>query len=59
VHELNELQRHGMSLQRISQLRGWDRKTIRKYLQRPKALPEYGPWQGQAAKLDPFKAYLK
>jgi hypothetical protein len=30
VQELKELQRQGMSVQAISKLTGWDRKTIRK-----------------------------
>jgi transposase len=33
VQELKELQRQGMSIQAISKLTGWDRKTIRKYMQ--------------------------
>jgi hypothetical protein len=33
VQELKELQRQGMSIQAISRLTGWDRKTIRKYMQ--------------------------
>ena len=32
VQEIKELQRQGMSIQAISQLTGWDRKTISKYL---------------------------
>ena len=59
VEELKELQRQGMSIQGISKLIGWDRKTIRKYLQQPDALPEYGPRREQASKLDPFKPYLE
>jgi transposase len=59
VQELKELQRQGMSIQAIRKLTGWDRKTIRKYLQQPSALPEYGPRQAQASKLDPFKPYLE
>jgi len=31
LKELKELQRQGMSIQAISKLTGWDRKTIRKY----------------------------
>ena len=31
VQELSELQREGMSIQGISKLTGWDRKTVRKY----------------------------
>jgi transposase len=43
VQELKELQRQGMSIQAISELTGWDRKTIRKYVQRRGSAPEYGP----------------
>jgi transposase len=59
VQELTELQRQGMSIQAISKLTGWDRKTIRKYLLQPNALPEYGPRPKRASKLDPFKPYLE
>jgi len=41
VQELTELQRQGMSIQAISKLTGWDRKTVRKYLLQPNALPAY------------------
>ena len=37
MQELKELQRQGMSIQGISELTGWDRKTIRKYLVRQSA----------------------
>jgi len=43
VQELKELQRQGMSIQAISELTGWDRKTIRKYVQAAGVVPEYGP----------------
>jgi hypothetical protein len=33
VQELKELQPQGMSIQAISKLTGWDRKTIREYVQ--------------------------
>jgi transposase len=59
VQELSELQRQGMSIQGISKLTGWDRKTVRKYLLQPNALPAYRPRRKQASKLDPFKPYLK
>ena len=59
VQESKELQRQGTSIQGISKLTGWDRKTNRKYLQQPDTLPEYGPRQVQASKLDPFKPYLE
>jgi len=48
-----------MSVQGISKLTGWDRKTVRKYLLRPNALPEYGPRRRQASKPDQFKSYLE
>src|SRR3989442_1336724 len=59
VQEIKELQRQGMSIQAISQLTGWDRKTIRKYLLEPAGVPVYGPRRAQASKLDPFKPYLE
>ncbi|MGB7729138.1 MAG: IS21 family transposase [Candidatus Acidiferrum sp.] len=59
MQELTELQRQGMSIQGISKLTGWDRKTVRKYLLQPNAMPEYGPRRRQASKLDPFKPYLE
>jgi len=43
VQDLKELQRQGMSIQAISKLTGWDRKTIRKYVQAAGVAPEYGP----------------
>ena len=57
--ELNELQRRGMSIQAISELTGWDRKTIRKYMQAAGVVPEYGPRSGQPSKLDALKPYLE
>jgi transposase len=59
VQELRELQRQGVSIQAISRLTGWDRKTIRKYLQQPNWQPEYGPRNRSSSKLDPFKPYLE
>jgi transposase len=58
VQELKELQRQGMSIQAISKLTGWDRKTIRKYMQAAGLAPEYGP-RTAAPKLDAFKPYLE
>jgi hypothetical protein len=52
VQELKELQRQGMSIQGISKLTGWDRKTIRKYFQQPSALPEDEPRGEQTSKRD-------
>ena len=58
MQELTELQQ-GVSIQAISRVTGWDRKTIRKYLQQPNSQPEYGPRNRSASKLDPFKPYLE
>ena len=59
VQELKELQRQGMSIQAISKLTGWDRKTIRKYMQAAGLAPEYGPRATPPGKLDAFKPYLE
>jgi len=59
VQELKELQRQGMSIQAISGLTGWDRKTIRKYVQAAGVVPEYGPRPARPSKLDAFKPYLQ
>jgi len=59
VQELKELQRQGMSIQGISKLTGWDRKTIRKYMQAAGLAPEYGPRSAPPSKLDAFKPYLE
>jgi transposase len=57
VDEINELKRSGLSIQAISQLTGYDRKTIRKYLLEP-AVPGYRSRPAPASKLEPFKPYL-
>ena len=59
VQELKDLQRQGMSIQAISELTGWDRKTIRKYMQAAGLAPEYGPRSAPPGKLDAFKPYLE
>jgi hypothetical protein len=58
VNELTEMKRDGKSLQAIRELTGDDRKTARRYLLEPEAVPEYGPRQQQPSKLDPCKPYL-
>jgi hypothetical protein len=40
------------SIQAISRLTGWDRKTIRKYMQAAGLAPEYGPRSAPPSKLD-------
>jgi hypothetical protein len=44
-----------MSVQGITKLTDWDRKTVRKYLLRPNVMPEYGPRRKRARKADPFQ----
>jgi transposase len=58
VDEINQLKREGLSILAISNLTGYDRKTIRKYLLGPEARPFYGPRPAPESKLEPFKAYL-
>jgi transposase len=59
VQEIEELKRQGLSIQAISGLTGYDRKTVRKYLGHPEGAPIYGPRPAQASKLDAFKGYLE
>jgi hypothetical protein len=56
VEYINELKRGGLSIQAISNLTGYDRKTIRKYLLTPAARPEYASRQPAVSKLEPFKS---
>lgn len=58
VQEIAELKNQGCSIQHISGLTGFDRKTIRKYLKGPAGRPVYGPRTAVLSKLDPFKEYL-
>ena len=57
MDEINELKRSGMSIVAISNLTGYDRKTIRKYLLKP-VQPLYAGRPATTSKLEPFKAYL-
>jgi len=52
LQELKELQRQGISIQAISRLTGWDRKTIRKYMQAAGLAPAYGPRSAPESDLD-------
>jgi len=58
VQEIEELKRQGLSIQAISRLLGFDRKTIRKYLLKPEGTPAYGPRPARPSKLDAFKQYV-
>jgi transposase len=59
VEEISELKREGLSIQAISQLTGFDRKTIRKYLLKPALRPVYSVRPVPVSKLEPFQPYLK
>ena len=59
MEEINELKREGLSIQAISQLTGFDRKTIRKYLLKPTGRPMYSARHAPVSKLESFKPYLK
>ena len=52
MEEISELKREGLSIQAISQLTGFDRKTIRKYLLKPEGRPVYGPRSAPVSKLE-------
>jgi len=58
VNEIQTLYREGVSVSAISCLTGFDRKTIRKYLQAG-GIPRYGPREPRPSKLDAFKGYLE
>jgi transposase len=59
VSEIAELKRQGLSIQAISTITGFDRKTIRRYLREPEVQPEYGPRPKPPSLLDAFKPYLQ
>ncbi len=59
MQEMEELRRQGISIQAISELTGHDRKTIRKYLNKPGQVPKYGPRKPRVSKLDPFRPYIE
>ena len=58
MNDIQEMKRTGLSVTRISQEIGIDRKTVRKYLDKPKN-PTYGPRPPRPSILDPFKPFLK
>jgi len=59
VQEIEELKRQGLSISAISKVTGCDRKTVRKYLAQPEAIPAYGPRKPRPSKLDTFKTYIE
>jgi transposase len=58
VNEIQELRRQGLSISQIGVLSGYDRKTIRKYLEHPK-VPRYGPRPKRGSQLEPFEPYIQ
>jgi hypothetical protein len=48
-----------MSIQAISELTGWARKTIRKYMKAAGVVLEYGLRAAPPSKLDAFRPYLE
>ena len=59
MQPIEELKRQGLSIQAISALTGFDRKTIRKYLIAPEAVPVYGRRPAKVSTLDSYKGYLE
>ena len=59
MDEITNLKREGLSIKAISELTGFDRKTIRKYLLKPTGRPVYKPRPGPVSKLESFKPYLQ
>ena len=59
MEEIHQLKREGLSIVAISSLTGYDRKTIRKYLNEPVVRPVYGPRTASSSKLEKFKPYLQ
>ena len=58
VRDLEEMKQTGMSVSAISELTGYDRKTVRKYLLNSAAAPHYRERPHPPSKLDVFKPYL-
>ena len=59
MHDIEELKRQGLSVLAISEMTGYDRKTVRKYLLRPDGVPAYPERPAPPSKLDGFKSYLE
>ena len=59
VHELEQMKKAGLSVSAISEVTGFDRKTVRKYLLEPEAVPAYRPRAAPASQLDPHKPFLQ
>ena len=58
MKEIIELKRQGLNLSEISALTGFNRRTVRKYLDHPQP-PRYPARPTTSGLLDPFKPYLQ
>ena len=59
MEDIRELRTSGLSITAISQMTGYDRKTIRKHLLNATSKREYGPRPPRLGKLDDFKPYIQ
>src|SRR4051794_38064346 len=54
-----DLHRQGLSVSAIARTTGFDRKTVRKYIERGLDAPVYGPRKPRRTVIDPFASYLR
>ena len=54
-----DLHRQGLTVSEIARQSGFDRKTIRRYIERGLDAPSYGPRKPRQTVLDPFTVYLR
>src|SRR3546814_13645301 len=54
-----DLHRQGLSVSAIARESGFDRKTVRRYIERGLEPPRYGPRKPRPRLLDPYTAYLR
>jgi len=54
-----DLHRQGLSISAIARESGFDRKTVRRYIERGLEPPRYGPRKPRPRLLDPYTAYLR
>ncbi|WPZ35871.1 MULTISPECIES: IS21 family transposase [Thalassobaculum] len=54
-----ELHRQGLSISAIARESGFDRKTVRRYIERGLEPPSYGPRRPRSRLLDPYTPYLR
>jgi transposase len=54
-----DLHRQGLTVSEIARQSGFDRKTVRRYIERGLEPPTYGPRRPKPTLLDPFTGYLR